>query len=108
MSVKLTCDSVSLPDISDIRGAFNLQSSNDISSSCDHFEPLSGSNNVIKGTYTCSGGESHPGGTGTLSPGTNTGGGSSSSASASSSANVVYISGATGLMGVVAAIFGML
>ncbi|KAK3642436.1 cell wall protein Ecm33 [Elasticomyces elasticus] len=101
--------SVELPEISDIRGAFNLQSAADISSSCDHFQPLSGSNNVIKGTYTCSGGEAAPGGTGTLSPGTNTGGsGSSSSASASSSANVVYISGATGLMGVIAAIFGVL
>ncbi|KAK5698589.1 cell wall protein Ecm33 [Elasticomyces elasticus] len=100
--------SVELPEISDIRGAFNLQSAADISSSCDHFQPLSGSNNVIKGTYTCSGGEATPGGTGTLSPGTNTGGSGSSSASASSSANVVYISGATGLMGVIAAIFGVL
>ncbi|KAK0792326.1 cell wall protein Ecm33 [Friedmanniomyces endolithicus] len=100
--------SVSLPAISDIRGAFNLQSTSDISSSCNHFQPLSGSNNVIKGTYTCSGGESNPGGTGTLSPGTNSGSGSSASSSAKSSANGVYISGATGLMGVVAAIFGML
>ena len=105
----LTIISVSLPAIMDIRGAFNLQSSADISSSCDTFQPLSGSNNVIKGTYTCSGEESHPGGTGTLSPGTNSGnGGSASSSSSASAANNVYISGATGLMGVVAAIFGML
>ncbi|KAK3673731.1 cell wall protein Ecm33 [Recurvomyces mirabilis] len=99
---------VDLPAISDIRGAFNLQSAGDISNACNHFKPLSGSNNVIKGTYTCSGGESHPGGTGTLSPGTNTGSSSSSSSSAKSSANSLYISGTTGLIGVVAAIFGML
>ncbi|KAK5127362.1 hypothetical protein LTR85_006701 [Meristemomyces frigidus] len=100
---------VELPDLEDVKGAFNLQSSGDIDSACSHFEPLSGSNNVIKGTYTCAGGESTVGGTGTLSPGTNSGGSSSSSSStASSAANAVLFSGATGLMGVVAAIFGML
>jgi len=100
--------SVTLPKLADVRGAFNLQSSGDISSACSTFQPLSGPNNVIKGTYTCAGTESHPGGTGTLSPGTNTGNGGKSSSTASSSANAVYISGATGLMGVVAAIFGLL
>lgn len=99
---------VKLPALTDVRGAFNLQSSGDISDACNTFEPLSGSNNVIKGTYTCHGGESNPGGTGTLSPGTNSGSGSSSSSTASSSANGIYISGATGVMGVVAAIFGLL
>lgn len=102
--------SVELASVTDVRGAFNLQSTQDITSACNHFQPLSGANNVIKGTYTCKGGESTPGGTGTLSGGTNSGSGSGSSASASASsgANAVYISGATGVMGVVAAIFGML
>ncbi|KAK4549771.1 hypothetical protein LTR36_005072 [Oleoguttula mirabilis] len=101
--------SVTLPDLEDVKGAFNLQSSGDIDTACSHFEPLSGSNNVIKGTYTCAGGESTVGGTGTLTPGTNSGGSStSSSATSSSAANAVLFSGATGLMGVVAAIFGML
>jgi hypothetical protein len=96
---------VDLPQLSDVRGAFNLQSSADINSACSHFSSLSGSNNVIKGTYTCKGEESNPGGTGTLPSGTNSGGSSSSSSSA---ATAIYISGATGFMGVIAAIFGML
>ncbi|KAF2766407.1 hypothetical protein EJ03DRAFT_330139 [Teratosphaeria nubilosa] len=99
---------VELPQLSDVKGAFNLQSSEDISDACNHFKPLSGNNNVIKGTYTCAGKESTPGGTGTLSSGTNSGSGSGSSSTASSAANAMYISGATGVMGVIAAIFGML
>lgn len=103
---------VELPKLMDVRGAFNMQSSKDISDACGHFEPLSGPNNVIKGTYTCSGRQQKPGGTGTLPSGTNSGNGdgtsSGSSASGSSAATALKISGATGLMGVVAAIFGML
>jgi hypothetical protein len=99
--------SVELAQISDVRGAFNVQSSKDISSDCSHFKSLSGSNNVIKGTYTCVSGASNPSSSGTGSSGSSTSSGSSSSTS-SSAADVLYISGATGLMGVVAAIFGML
>lgn len=94
-----------LPDLEDVKGAFDLQSTGDISAACAHFEPLSGSNNVIKGTYTCAGGESTAGNTGTA---TSSSSSSSSSSTSSSGANAVLISGATGLMGVVAAIFGML
>lgn len=96
--------SVSLPALSDVRGAFNLQSTKNINSACDHFEPLSGQNNVIKGEYTCSQ-TSNPQGTGTLPDGTNSG---SSSTTSSSAALPMLIPGATGLLGVVAAIFGLL
>ncbi|KAK5110758.1 hypothetical protein LTR62_005635 [Meristemomyces frigidus] len=98
---------VSLPALSDVRGAFNLQSTSDISSACSNFKGLSGSNNVIKGTFTCSGDQSHPGGAGTTPSGTSSSSSSSSSTS-KSSANGLYISGTTGLLGVVAAIFGVL
>jgi len=108
-----TICSVELPELKDIRGAFNIQSSEDITDVCNHFQPLSGQNNVIKGTYSCSGGESTPGGSGTLPAGTNSGNGGSStssgsSASSSSASSALKITGATGLMGVVAAMFGML
>jgi hypothetical protein len=97
---------VSLPKISDVRGAFNLQSTKDISAACNHFEPLSGNNNVIKGSYTCAGKQNNPGGTGTLKPGTNAGGGGATASSGA--ASPMLIPGATGLLGVLAAIFGML
>lgn len=96
---------VELPDLSDVRGAFNLQSTENLDDVCNHFQGLAGSNNVIKGEYTCSGEESNPGGAGTLPDGTNSGSGSSSSSSA---AVPMLIPGATGVLGVVAAIFGLL
>jgi len=96
---------VSLPALGDVKGAFNLQSSSDITNACNHFQPLSGQNNVIKGTYTCKGDAATPGGVGSVQGGTNSGGSNSTS---KSGANTVYISGATGILGVVAAIFGML
>nr|OQO15774.1 hypothetical protein B0A51_16742 [Rachicladosporium sp. CCFEE 5018] len=99
---------VALPSLMDVRGAFNLQSSKDLTDTCNHFQPLSGQNNVIKGTYSCSGGESTPGGSGTLPSGTNSGSGTSGSTTSSSASTAVTITGATGLLGVVAAIFGML
>jgi hypothetical protein len=106
---RLTFCSVEFPELSDVRGAFNLQSTEVITSSCNHFEPLSeGRANVIKGPFTCAGKRNNPGGTGTLKPGTNAGGGGASSASSSGAANPVLIPGATGLLGVIAAIFGML
>lgn len=82
-----------------------MQSTENLDDVCSHFESLAGSNNVIKGEYTCSGEQSTPGGAGTLPDGTNSGSGSSSSSSA---AVPMLIPGATGVLGVVAAIFGLL
>ncbi|CAK4033360.1 Cell wall ECM33 [Lecanosticta acicola] len=95
---------VSLPKLSDVRGAFNLQSTKNIDSACTHFSSLSGSNNAIKGVFTCKGSLTNPGGTGTLPSGTNSGGSSTSSGAATP----VLIPGVTGFLGVVAAIFGLL
>merc|ERR1712070_599991 len=106
---------VSLPELSDVRGAFNLQSSRDISEACDKFNGMHDRSGVIKGEYTCKGADPNPQGTGTLPDGTSDGGSGSSSSSSSTSssssdsgASTLYISGATGVMGVVAAIFGLL
>ena len=93
---------MSLPKLNDVRGAFNLQSTKDISSACDKFNPLK-NQGIIKGPYYCHGQLAKVGGTGTR-----TGSGSGSSASSSGAANPMLIPGATGLLGVVAAIFGVL
>lgn len=96
---------VQLPALDDVRGAFNLQSTQDIGRACDHFSSIAGENAAIKGTYTCSGKEASPGGAGTLPDGTNSGSGSNSSSSA---AHAMVIPGVTSLLGVVAAVFGLL
>jgi len=88
-----------------VSGAFNLQSSADISSSCSHFKTLSGSNQVIRGKFTCEGEKQKPGGVGS-----STSSGSSSTSSQSGIAAGTYAQSAsiTGVLGVIAAIFGML
>jgi hypothetical protein len=94
-----------------VKGTFNLQStSNQIKSSCNKFTPLhAGNAPVLHGnTFVCKSTNNPKGVNGIKG-----GGGSSSSSSGGSStssgaANPILISGATGVMGVVAAIFGML
>ncbi len=105
--IALTCDSVQFPSITDVRGTFTLLSKNDISSDCSHFQSLhSGRASTIKGAVKCKGSQSHVPGTSSSSGGSS--GTSGSSSSSSGAANAVYISGATGVLGVVAAMFGML
>jgi hypothetical protein len=96
---------VTLPSLNLVKGAFNLQSDENIDSTCAHFQPLSGPNKDIRGKYTCAGKQKSPGGTGTLPSGTNSGGGGNTSSSGS---RTVLISSAAGFIGIVAAIFGML
>lgn len=109
----LTESSVSLPKVTDIRGNFNVQSTKDISSSCNVFDNEHGPNDVIKGgDYTCDG--ENPQATGTSdgsSGGSSSNGGSSSSGSGKSGAadpsNIPSMQ-ITGVLGVIAAILGML
>ena len=99
--------SVTLPGLKDVRGAFNLQSAADITDDCSTFKALAGSNNVIKGKFVCAGTVAKPSGQGS----TPTSSGSSSSSSSSASAGAaagLYIPGATGLMGLVAVMFGLM
>lgn len=92
----------SLPAITTIKGAFNVQSQQDITSTCSTFQSLSGSNNVIQGLYYCNGSVANPatGGATTTSSG--------GSATSSGAANFMPVPAVTGLLGVVAAIFGLL
>jgi len=99
---------VSLPVLADVRGAFNLQSSADIGNTCSNFKSLSGPNNVIKGTFTCAGEQSHPGGAGSKVTGTATGSGASSTSTGKSAAVNYKPAALTGVIGVVAALFSML
>jgi len=51
--------SISLPSLNDVKGAFDVESTQDISSSCSTFSKLAptskGGNGEIQGTYTCTG-----------------------------------------------------
>ena len=93
---------VLLPALKQVSGGFNLQSTKDITKECSHFRSISGSTNVIRGTYTCAGKLDEVGGTGSLPGGTNAGGGGASGASS------LAISGAAGVLTLVALVFGML
>ncbi|KAL1629686.1 cell wall protein Ecm33 [Neofusicoccum ribis] len=96
--------SVDLPDLEDVRGAFNLQSSEDISSSCTHFKSLSGGSNVIKGKYQCAGKQANPGGADSTP--TSTGSGSSSSSTGAAGRLDVTNAAGLGAAGVLAAMLG--
>lgn len=97
--------SVTLPSLSDCRGAFNLQSSADITTDCNTFKNEAGPNNVIKGKFTCAGDQTSPGGAGTTPSGTS----SSSSSTKKSEARHLDISSnaAIGIGSVLAAMLGM-
>lgn len=51
---------VDLPALDDVRGAFNMQSTQDIEEECERFRELSGTNNVIKGKFMCEGQRERP------------------------------------------------
>merc|ERR1711977_554688 len=84
--------SVSLPALKDNRGAFNLQSTADISSSCNVFDDMHGPSDVIKGKYQCRGSLTNPGN------------GSSSSGAAN---HMGFTPAALGLSGVLAAMLSL-
>jgi hypothetical protein len=93
--------SVELPALEDNRGAFNIQSTGNIDSSCAVFNDKHGPSKVIKGKYQCRGSLSEAGNAST----TVTGGGSSSSSGAANAMG--YNAAALGFSGVLAAIFAL-
>lgn len=95
--------SISLPALKDNRGAFNIQSSQDITSSCNVFNGEKGANNVIKGKFQCAGNQDKPGGENS----TPTGSGASSTKK-SEAGDIRINTAAVGLSGVLAAIFGLM
>ncbi|GME34666.1 hypothetical protein GTA08_BOTSDO01114 [Neofusicoccum parvum] len=54
--------SVSLDSIADVRGAFNLQSTENICETCAHFRNLTGAGAAIKGKFQCAGRQASPAG----------------------------------------------
>jgi hypothetical protein len=94
---------VALPAIADVRGAFTILSSKDIDSSCANFDGIHGEDQIIKGEYTCQGDTET-----TTSGNDGTSTSSGSSRSSSGAANPMLIPGTTGLLGVFAAMFGLL
>ncbi|KAI9664545.1 MAG: hypothetical protein M1821_005991 [Bathelium mastoideum] len=94
---------VTLPALSDVEGAFNLQSTADISSDCSTFQAISGQSAPIKGKFTCAGSQTRPGGAGTSPSGTS----SSSSATGAASALDISSGAVYGLTGVLAAMMGL-
>ncbi|KAI5359895.1 putative Receptor L-domain superfamily [Septoria linicola] len=93
-------NNVELPALGDVRGAFTMLSNQNIDDTCSTFQAEAGSAKAIKGKFECQG-ETDP------EDGSATSSGSGSSKS-SSAAHPVLIPGATGVLGVVAAIFGLL
>lgn len=94
---------VSLPALKNVEGACNLQSTQDIDTTCNTFNGLH-SSGTIQGKVTCAGKESNPGGLGS------TPSSSSTSTQKGDAARDLYArsSAVTGVLGVFAALLGML
>lgn len=103
-AILLTLPSVSMDELDDVRGAVNIQSSEQLGDVCETFQPLK-ADGVIRGPYDCAGEQDDPQGQGN---GNNGGSGSDSDSDSDSAASTRYISGATVVLGVLAAVFGML
>ncbi|KAL9131039.1 MAG: hypothetical protein Q9217_000925 [Psora testacea] len=71
---------VQLPALSQVRGAFNLQTSAEFD--CSAFDAAKKSKGIIKGNYVCSGSQAKPGGAGTKPSGTSSGSKASSTSAA--------------------------
>ncbi|KAF2142457.1 uncharacterized protein K452DRAFT_286873 [Aplosporella prunicola CBS 121167] len=109
-TVKGACDfsgnfsGFSLDSLKTVSGAFNMQSSEEIDTDCDHFKGLSGKDNIIRGKFECKGALTNPGGVGTKSSSTS----SSSSAKSTNAAGRVEMSTtAFGAAGLLAFFFGL-
>jgi len=97
--------SVSAPALNEVDGAFNIQSSAQLGG-CDAFQKLK-SGSQIRGKFFCNGTVAKPSGVGS-NPSV-TGSGGSSKSTNTGAANAMYIpTAAAGVMGVVAALFGLL
>jgi hypothetical protein len=96
-----------LPSLTDCRGAFNLQSFNDISADCATFHAEQGANSVIKGKYQCAGNQTNPGNAGSTPSGTSSGAGSSSTKKGDAHHLDISTNAVIGIGSVLAAMLGM-
>jgi hypothetical protein len=104
----MTFSSLELPVIGDVRGTFNLTSSGNINSTCARFAKIAGKNSAIKGKYTCTPNDGAAAYNASID-GTS-GSSGSSNGTKIGAASTVMLPGAamTGLLGLVAVMFGML
>ncbi|KAL8695321.1 MAG: hypothetical protein Q9218_000220 [Villophora microphyllina] len=87
---------VELPALTQVQGAFNMQTSGKFD--CSAFDKLD-QNKVIKGHYVCQGSETKPGGAGTKPSGTSSGSAASGTSSAGQfQANLPAVMGGTSLV----------
>ncbi|KAL8953790.1 MAG: hypothetical protein Q9222_000355 [Ikaeria aurantiellina] len=87
---------VELPALTQVQGAFNMQTSGKFD--CSAFDELD-DNKVIRGDYVCSGSETKPGGAGTKPSGTSSGSSASGTSSAGQfQANLPAVMGGTSLV----------
>lgn len=93
--VRLTVTSVELPALTQVRGAFNIQSSGTLD--CSAFDQDKKSKQVIKGHYVCQGSVSKPGGQGTQPSSANPAS-SSKAAAANVEVNLPAIMGGTSII----------
>jgi len=105
-------ETADFPALKDVKGAFNLQSNQNLDDACEQFQTYK-DDSVIKGVFTCRGEETDPEGTGSDKPeGTTKGSGGSKSGSSGGdsegAAGALKITGATGILGAVALLFGLL
>lgn len=97
--------SATLPKLATLRGAFTAISTADISNICNSFKDKVGQNSIIQGVFTCKGtvADASNGAASTASPGS-----ASSPSPSTGAAAPMHVATTTGLLGVVAAIFGLL
>jgi len=92
-----------MPALSDVKGAFNIQTSGDVTDDCTHFNSIKGRNNVIKGPFACIARTNDPKGAGSAS-GTSSGSGAQKTGAAG---HLEFSHGLTGAAGVLAAILAL-
>jgi hypothetical protein len=93
---------IATPQLNDVKGAFNLQSTGDVQDVCDKFYKPLKNKDKIRGKYQCVGRVEKPGGQDTTPTVT---GSKSQKTGAASSLNVQSNAAAMGLMGLAAAFF---
>jgi hypothetical protein len=94
---------IELPAVTDVRGAFDVLSSKDLTTTCDNFAKLG---DTVQGSYSCEG--ESPDSSTVGEDGSDPNGSSGSSSTKKGAAASLLIPGSTIVLGLVAAVFGLL
>ena len=74
--------SFSFPALTQVQGAFNMQSSGSLDTSCGTFNTANTNGKIVKGHYVCQGSEAKPGTEGTTPSSTTSGSGAAKTGAA--------------------------